>query len=95
MSDRLRSTSWVHMSEDKMCRKDWCWSVRVDYVLEKLSDVSGLGLVDLALWRRDVTEWYHSQLSWFNWCVYRSCIGMVCMAGVDPEWSHNMSYKSY
>jgi hypothetical protein len=30
----------------KVRRKDWCWSVRVVYVLEKLSDVSELGLVE-------------------------------------------------
>jgi hypothetical protein len=34
------------MSEDKLCRKDWCWSVRANYVLEKLPDVSGLGLME-------------------------------------------------
>ena len=28
------------MSEDKVCRKDLCWSVRVVYVLDKLPDVS-------------------------------------------------------
>jgi len=39
------------MSEDKMCRKDWCWSVRVDYVLEKLSDVTRLGLVEAGRYR--------------------------------------------
>ena len=32
------------MSEDKVRRKDWCWSVRAVYVLGKLSDVSGPGL---------------------------------------------------
>ena len=24
--------------------------------------------------------------------VCRSCAGMVCMAGVDPEWSHSMAH---
>ena len=32
------------MSEDKVRRKDWCWSVRRVYVLRKLSDVSGPSL---------------------------------------------------
>ena len=36
----------MHMSEDKVCRKDSCWCVRANYVLEKLPDVSGLGLVE-------------------------------------------------
>ena len=46
MGDRPGSTSRVHMSEDKVCRKDWCWSVRANYILEKLPDVSGPGLVE-------------------------------------------------
>ena len=43
MGDRPGSSSRVHTSEDKVCRKDLCWSVRVVYVLDKLPDVSGLG----------------------------------------------------
>ena len=38
------SSSRVHMSEDKVRRKDLCWSVRAVYILEKLPDVSGPGL---------------------------------------------------
>jgi hypothetical protein len=34
------------MSEDKVYRKDWCWFVRTDYVLEKLPDVSGPDLIE-------------------------------------------------
>jgi hypothetical protein len=37
----------VRTSEDKVCRKDLCWSVRVVYVLEKRSDVSGPGLEEV------------------------------------------------
>ena len=44
MGDRPGSSSWGRMSEDKVHRKDWCWSVRAIYVLGKLSDVSGPGL---------------------------------------------------
>ena len=44
MGDRLGSSSRGRMSEDKVRRKDWCWSVRAVYVLGKLSDVSGPGL---------------------------------------------------
>ena len=33
----------MHTGEDKVCRKDLCWSVRIVYVLEKLPDVSGPG----------------------------------------------------
>jgi hypothetical protein len=29
MGDRLGSPSWVHMSEDKVRRKDMCWSVGI------------------------------------------------------------------
>ena len=44
MGDRPRSTSRVRTSEDKVCRKDMCWSVRTVCVLVKLPDVSGSGL---------------------------------------------------
>jgi len=46
MGDRPGSTFRVCTSEDEVCRKDWCWFVGADYVLEKLSDVSGPGLVE-------------------------------------------------
>ena len=39
------------MSEDKVRRKDWCWSVRTVYVLGKLSDVSGPGLEEAGRYR--------------------------------------------
>ena len=39
------------MSEDKVRRKDWCWSVRAVYVLGKLSDVSGPGLEEAGRYR--------------------------------------------
>jgi len=42
------------MSEDKVRRKDWCWSVRAVYVLEKLSDVSGPGLEEARRYRTQV-----------------------------------------
>jgi hypothetical protein len=44
MGDQPGSSSRVRMSEDKVHRKDLCWSMRVVYVLEKRSDVSGSGL---------------------------------------------------
>ena len=34
MGDRPGSSSRMRTSEDKVCRKDWCWSVRTVYVLE-------------------------------------------------------------
>jgi hypothetical protein len=46
MGDRPESTSRVHMSEDKVCREDSCWYVRANYVLEKLPNVSGPGLME-------------------------------------------------
>ena len=46
MGDRPRSPSRVRMSEDKVRRKDLCGSMRAVYVLEKLPDVSGPGLVE-------------------------------------------------
>jgi hypothetical protein len=44
MGDRPGSPSWVRTSEDKVRKKDLCGSVRAVYILEKLSDVSGLSL---------------------------------------------------
>jgi len=44
MGDRPESYSRVRTSEDKVCRKDMCWSVRTVYFPRKLSDVSGPGL---------------------------------------------------
>ena len=43
--------SRVRMSEDKVRRKDLYGSVRVVYVLEKLPDVSGPGLVEAGRYR--------------------------------------------
>ena len=51
MGDRPGSSSRVRMSEDKVRRKDWCWSVRVVLVLVKLPDVSGPGLVEAGRYR--------------------------------------------
>ena len=51
MGDRLGSSSRGHMSEDKVHRKDWCWSVRAVYVLGKLSDVSVPGLEEVGRYR--------------------------------------------
>ena len=52
MGDRPGSSFRVRMSEDKVRRKDWCWSVRVVLVLVKLPDVSGPGLVEAGRYTR-------------------------------------------
>ena len=44
MGQRPGSDSQVRTSEDKVRRKDMCWSVRAVCVLVKLPDVSGSGL---------------------------------------------------
>ena len=54
MGDRSGNLSRVRMSEDKMRRKDLCGSVRVVYVLEKLSDISGPGLVEVRHYRAGI-----------------------------------------
>ena len=41
----------MRTSEDKVCRKDMCWSVRVVYILVKLPDVSGPGLGEAGRYR--------------------------------------------
>jgi hypothetical protein len=51
MGDRSESHSQVCTSEDKVCRKDLCGSVRVVYVLEKLPDVSGPSLVEAGCYK--------------------------------------------
>ena len=45
MDDRPGSYSRVRTSEDKVCRKDWCWSVRTVYVLESIQMQKRLVLV--------------------------------------------------
>ena len=51
MGDRPRNTSRVRTSEDKVCRKDMCWPVRIVYVLVKLPDVSGPGIGEAGRYR--------------------------------------------
>ena len=51
MGDRPGSSSRVRTSEDKVCRKDLCWSVRAVYILDKQPDVSGPGLEAVGRYR--------------------------------------------
>ena len=51
MGDRPGTSSRVRTSEDKLHRKDMCWSVRAVYVLDKLSDVIGPGLGEAGRYR--------------------------------------------
>ena len=52
MGDRPGTSSRVRMSEDKVRRKDMCWSVRTVYVLESSQpDVSGPGLGEAGRYR--------------------------------------------
>ena len=51
MGDRPGSSSRVHKSEDKVYRKDMCWSVRIVCVLIKLPDVSEPGLGEAGRYR--------------------------------------------
>ena len=46
MGDRSGNLSRVRTSEDKVRRKDLCGSVRAVYVLGKLPDASGPGLIE-------------------------------------------------
>ena len=65
MGDRPGSSSRVRMSEDKVRRKDWCWSVRTVLILRELSDVSGPGLEEAGRYK-----WYQSRPLRFH--------GLVC-----------------
>ena len=51
MGDQPGNTSRVRTSEDKVYRKDICWSVRIVCVLVKLPDVSGPGLGEAGRYR--------------------------------------------
>ena len=51
MGDQPGSPSRVCMSEDKVCRKDLCGSMRAVYVLEKLPDISEPGLIEAGRYR--------------------------------------------
>ena len=46
MGDRPESTSRCARVRTKCAEKTKCWSVGIDYILEKLPDVSGPGLVE-------------------------------------------------
>ena len=43
----------MRTSEDKVRRKDLCGSVRAVYILEKLPDVSGPGLIEAGHYRME------------------------------------------
>jgi hypothetical protein len=88
MGDRPGSSSQVRTSEDKVRRKDLCWSVRAVYILEKRPDISRPSLEEVGRYRI-VSE---PTLTVLQRRVCRSCAGMVRMAGVDPEWSHSMAH---
>ena len=51
MGDQPGSYSQMRTSEDKVCRKDMCCSVRIVSVLIKLSDISGPGLEEVGRYR--------------------------------------------
>ena len=51
MGDRSGNLSRVRTNEDKVRIKDLCGSVRAVYVLEKLPDVSGPGLIEAGRYR--------------------------------------------
>ena len=89
MGDRPGSYSRVRTSEDKVCRKDMCWSVRERHVLvcegslcpRKLSDVSGPGLEEAGRYTppfpytHRMVSITHSMLFNFFFPIPRSGIG--------------------
>jgi len=56
MGNRPGSSSQVRTSEDKVYRKDMCWSVRIVCVLIKLPDVSGPGLGEVGRYPSCISE---------------------------------------
>ena len=51
MGVRPESSSRMCTSEDRVYRKDLCWSLRAVYVLQKLPDVSGPSLEETRRYR--------------------------------------------
>jgi hypothetical protein len=62
MGDRPGSLSRVRMSEDKVRRKDMCWSMRI--FLEGPRELSGVG--EPRLGEAGHYKWYQSRLSRFH-----------------------------
>jgi hypothetical protein len=69
------------MSEDKVCRNDMCWCVG-----------AFLRSYKAVRCRRAVTNGIRADYHSFTGACDCSCTSMVCMAGVSPEWSHNMAH---
>ena len=78
MGDQPKSPSRVRMSEDKVHRKDLCGSVRAVYVLEKLLDVSGPGLVEAGHYR---------MVSKPTLVISRACVSVAQAWCAWLEWS--------
>ena len=73
----------MRMSEDKVRRKDLCGSVRAVYVLEKLPDVSRLGLVEAGRYR---------MVSEPTLAVSQARVVVVQAWCAWLEWSHSMAH---
>ena len=63
MGDRPGNTSRVRTSEDKVCRKDMCWSVRIVCVLVKLPDVSGPGLGEAGRYSKAIEFMFYQKVN--------------------------------
>ena len=75
MGDRPGSSSWVRTSEDKVRRKDKCWSVRAIYILVKLPDVSGPSLGEVG---RYSEQNYRSLSGHGHFAVLPICSSELC-----------------
>ena len=77
MGDRPRSSSRERMSEDKVRRKDWCWSVRAVYVLGKLSDVSGPGLKEAGRYNNSLKTFHVMLLDYLGYLYLQAMINLL------------------
>jgi hypothetical protein len=66
MGDRPGSSFRVRTSEDKVRRKDLCWSVRAVYVLKKRPDVSRPGLEEAGRYSLLLAHPYNSKVFTIN-----------------------------
>jgi hypothetical protein len=74
--------SRVHMSEDNVCTKDSCWSMRMVYYPRGLLGVSNVDpRMDMVLY-----SWYQNWPTWFHMCV---CVLRVRAYSTWHMWAQN------
>jgi hypothetical protein len=81
------------MSEDKVRIKDLCGSMRAVYVLEKLPDVSGPGLVEVGHYSSGVFIGFQNKTQIF-YCMTFSSLS-IYVVFVDPHQGNKRCYDFF